>query len=232
MRRVAPVVAVVSVAMACATTSAFGDLVVDSWYLESAISSSFGQSFEWSDSVQNPYQETLTGAQGDSFSRADHDFAWDAHTAHFDVDITHHGQQFEGYIFTDGRIHLVPSVDSTITAWGTWQYAWPDSAEGSTAIQFHISDVDTKEPVAMGFASGGNVDPFEPPYGTLNIADSGVLLAGRQYQLYYIARLTYLTSVPSGDAFGEFHFAIDPVPEPATLAFLLAVALIRRRRRR
>lgn len=236
MRPVAPVVTVVSVALAYASMPAFGDLVVNSWYLDSGVSSSLGQSFEWSDSVQNPYQETLMGAQGASFSRVDHDFSWIAHTAHFGVDMTQYARQLEGFTFAEGRIHFVPAVDSTVTGWGTWQFAWPDSAEGFTGISFNV--IDTTDPkkyelVVIDNDHGGNFD-LGPPFGTLDVAGSGVLLAGHEYELYYAAETRFFTTAPTGDASGEFHFSIVPVPEPASLAFLATVLglLVPARRRR
>jgi hypothetical protein len=211
---------------------AAGDLVVDSWYVECGVLGSSSQQADWSDVVQNPYNETLTAALDESFSRTAHSFSWSADSALFDVLVSHHAEQLQGSTVTDGRIHVTPSVDSIVTAWGTWQYAWPDSAEGDTVLAFIVDDALTFDEVLSVRDYGGNLD-LGPPHGTLTAKGSGVLVAGREYELIYFARVQFYSTMPpgtQGNASGELHFAITPLPEPATLALLAAAFLLARRR--
>lgn len=157
---------------------------------------------------------------------------WVLDDAHFDVSVAHHLEQLDGETITEGRIHFTPAVDSFISASGTWQFAWPSSVIGGADIGFAVADTRTKEIVVNESAHGGNVG-IGPPFGNLNIQGSGLLSAGTEYLIYYSASVHHFDPPPgtSGEASGEIHFEIMPVPEPASLALILPAALTLCRRR-
>lgn len=222
---------VISLAIASSESDSFGDITVNSWFLESGVFTSSSQAFGWSDTVQNPYEETLIGTLGGSFARTTHSFAWNGDLAHFDIVADHHAEQFQGHTLTDGRIHLTPSVDSIITGVATWEYAWPSSALGDVGIGFNVYDLLTFDEIVAVGDHGGNFD-LGPSQGSLNAQGSALLLAGRQYELFYGTRTTYYSTTPTGSGSGEIHLSITPVPEPAALALILPALLLPRRRAR
>lgn len=210
-----------------------GDLIVESWELDTGIhdSSPNGDSeFAAFSVVMNPLQNSHTASIANTNTSATYDFGWTGDSAHFDLITNHHQEQLRGNTIAEGRIHLIPSVDSTINAWGSWQYAWPNSAEGLTTISFNVVDLETKELIAIDNAYGGNLD-LGPPFGTLSIQGSGLLLAGREYEVFYATNVYFYTTTPTGEASGEIHFTITPVPEPAALALILPALLLPRRKR-
>ncbi len=215
-----------------AQSNARGDLVVESWLLDTGVSSLAGQAFQFSDTVQNPYQETQFAAQVNSYATATFDFGWLGDSAHFDVQTNHYLEQLRGFTVSEGRIHLVPAVDSTISFSGTWNYSWPSVARGQTIVGLDVYDLTADEDVAQVSAIGDNVG-LGPPFGTFNLQNSGSLLAGRLYEVYYFAQLRLFDLPPPGthgEGSGEIHFTLTPVPEPAALAlFALSYLILRRR---
>jgi hypothetical protein len=163
-----------------------------------------------------------------------HDFGWDGDTAHFDAYLSIHTEQLEADSRAGGRIRLIPAFDSMIAVNGTWQYSWPNTAIGTTDISLSIEDVQAEELVTENSAHGSNVG-IGPPFGAFSLQNSGQLLAGREYFLDYFTQLYFFDAPPpgtQGNASGEIHFAITPVPEPDTLSMLAAGFLIIPRHKR
>jgi hypothetical protein len=235
MRPGATCFTLVSMALASASTRAVGDLVVNTWLVDAAVydSTAVGDPLEgvFFETVQNPFQASHTATLNNSYASATYNFAWTGDSANFDVATSHHHEQFSGFTVTEGRINLVPAVDSNVSAWGTWQFVWPSSALGSTVIFLNVVDLESYDEPISAVARGGNSD-LGLPYGTLNLQDSGTLLAGRTYEIYYFARVSFFNTAPSGEASGEINFAITPVPEPAALALILPALFLARRRAR
>ncbi len=222
--------AIVTLALGLAPSRAAGDLIVESWELDTGIHDSTPQGdneFAAFSVVENPFQDSHTAILNNSYTTATYDFGWSGDSAHFDVSTNHHQQQLLGSTESVGQIHLIPAVDSIITAQGTWQYAWPNSARGDTDIFLDVYDLLAEENIVDAFAYGGN-EGLGPPHGTLYVQGSGLLLAGREYEVYYDTTVYFYTPTPSGDASGEVHFNINPVPESASLALLAIVYPLRR----
>ncbi len=215
-----------------AQSSARGDLVVESWLLDTGVSSDVGQAFQFSDTVQNPYQEIQLAAQVNSYATATFDFGWLGDSAHFDLQTSHYLEQLRGFTVSEGSIYVRPAVDTNINLDGSWQFSWPSSVLGQTIISLVAYDVDADQVVAFANAGGGNTG-LGPPYGDLHVQNNGVLQADGYYQIYYVAQIYHSTSTPPGthgEGSGEIHFTITPVPEPATLALFAIAFLIPRRR--
>jgi len=224
---------VVLSALSATASPVAGDLIVQSWELDSGVSSSSSNAFASTSIVQNPYQQTLVGTLANSYASTAHDFGWTGDSAHFDAYPNHYLQQLEGITVSEGRIHLVPAIDSTVTLQGTLQYAWPSAALGGSVLYMSVFDLQMEEAIVFESEFGGNFG-LGPPFGTLNVDGSGLLQAGRLYELYYLARIDHFDPTPPGthgEASGEIHFSIVPVPESATLALVLPAALALRRRR-
>jgi hypothetical protein len=84
------------------------------------------------------------------------------------------------------------------------------------------------------FRDGGNFNHGEPAVGTLSINGEAILPAGTTYRIDFRAESdTSVVDNPSGPvtSSGFFHFAFQPVPEPAT-AWLIALGAIASHRRR
>jgi hypothetical protein len=183
--------------------------------------------------VQNPLQTMSTATVDSSFSTATYDIGWLLDEAHFDINTTHHLAQLDGQTITEGRIFLTPSVDSLVTFSGNWQYAWPSTVIGATTFGAGVYDNGTQEELATFIGQGGNVG-LDPPFGVFNLSASANLTAGREYLLIYRAQVFHFDPTPPGtfgEASGDFHFTITPIPEPAA-AMLLALPLFAKRSRR
>jgi hypothetical protein len=211
------------------------DLIVDSWSLLTLVRD-FTPPASESDAAyfkqaQTPFSASHTASlPAGSFSTASYDIGWLLDEAHFDIATTHHLAQLDGQTTTSGRIFLTPSVDSLVTFSGNQQYAWPSAAVGSTNIGIGVWDLATSEPISFETDFGGNLT-VGPPFGTLDASGNAFISAGGQYMLYYIAMIHHIDPTPPGtfgEASGDFHFNIAPIPEPAA-AFLLFAALRRRR---
>ena len=210
------------------------DLLVTDWSLATRIyepgDSQYVSSVVFS--VQNPLQTTRTATLGNSFSTANYDIGWILDEAHFDITTSHHLAQLDGETITEGRVFFTPSVDSIVTFTGNWQYSWPNAAIGITTLSLAVFDVATSEPIAVVARHGGNVT-IGPPFGQFDLNGSASLLAGGEYMLSYLGRVSHSDPTPPGtfgEASGDFHFTITPIPEPA--AGLLALAALSRRPRR
>jgi hypothetical protein len=187
--------------------------------------------------VANPFQTTdTTSLPAGSYSTASYDISWLLGEAHFNITTTHHLAQLDGQTITEGRILLAPSVDSLVDLSGNLQYAWPGAAIGTALIGMDILDVtdpDNQILVAGDAVVDGNF-PIGQPFGSFNIGDNGIIQSGRQYLLSYVAQVRHFDPTPPGtfgEASGDFHFTIAPIPEPAA-ALLLALPLLAKRSRR
>ena len=187
--------------------------------------------------VANPFQSSdTTSLPSGSYSTASYDISWLHDEAHFDITTAHHLVQLYGQTSTSGSIYLTPSVDSVITLSGNLQYGWPAAAVGTALIGMDILDVtdpDKQILVAGDAVVDGNF-PIGQPFGSFNIGDSGIIESGRQYLLSYVAQVRHFDPTPPGtfgEASGDFHFTITPIPEPAA-ALLLALPFLAKRSRR
>ncbi len=213
-----------------------GALIVDSWELitfarRTNPTQTGGAVFE---NVINPFQASHGGMVGNSHSAAAYDFFWTGDEASFGVSVNHHLEQLNGETSTSGRIFIRPAVDSVISILAAWQYAWPGQALGSTHLSARVGDSENGDLMAEVIAHGGNVG-LGPPHGTFDLADDGILHAGRLYGLFYTAIVLHIDPTPPGTfgtGAGHLNFTIAPVPEPAALAmWVLPILLIRRRTR-
>ena len=199
------------------------DLVVESWLIGTTVSDSVNSHSIGHDSVTNPFQATHTAQRGLSTASVNYDFARTGDEASFGVSVDHHLEQLQGSTSSSGRIFIRPAVDSIISISAAWQYAWPGQALGSTHLSARVGDSENGDLMAEVIAHGGNVG-LGPPHGTFDLADDGILHAGRLYGLFYTVRILHIDPTPPGTfGFGEgsIHFTITPVPEPATLALLV-----------
>ena len=219
-----------------ATARVKADLVVDSWSIGAGISDLAGQEGVHFSTVVNPFQNSHSVSYRNSNISASYDIGWLLDEAHFDITTTHHLAQLDGQTSTSGRIYLTPSVDSVITMSGNLQYSWPSAAVGTALIGMDILDVtdpDNQILVAGDAVVDGNF-PIGQPFGSFNIGDSGIIESGRQYLLSYVAQVRHFDPTPPGtfgEASGDFHFTITPIPEPAA-ALLLALPFLAIRSRR
>ena len=223
----------VLIALGTAPPSLIADLIVDSWSIGAGISDLAGQEGVHFSAVVNPLQDSHSVSYRNSNISASYDFGWLLDEAHFDITTSHHLAQLDGQTSTSGRIFLTPSVDSLVTFSGNWQYAWPSAALGQTGFVMAVFDLATEEPMAIEFEFGGNIG-IGPPFGTVNLAGSAVIPAGGQYMLHYSASVDHIDPTPPGtfgEASGEFHFTITPIPEPAAAMLLLLPFLAMRSRR-
>ena len=200
-----------------------GALIVDSWELitfarRTSPTQTGGAVFE---DVINPFHASHGGMVGNSSSTASYDFAWTGNEASFGVSVDHHLEQLDGFTSSSGQIYIRPSVDSIITLEGAWQYAWPSAAIGTTSYSMTVTD--DEGIIARFFTFGGNFG-LDPPFGSFNDYDTGLLRAGVAYLLTYTARVHHFDPTPPGTyghGEGSLNFTITPVPEPATLALLV-----------
>ncbi|GMU32526.1 MAG: hypothetical protein HS101_14400 [Planctomycetia bacterium] len=164
---------------------------------------------------------------------ASYDIGWLLDEAHFDITTAHHLAQLDGETITSGRMYFTPSVDSIVTFTGSWQYAWPSTVLGNTHFFWGISDLDHDIGIIGDSRTGGNVG-VGSPFGSWTSNGTGLLMANQQYFLFYSATTRNFDPTPPGtfgEASGEFHFTIKPIPEPAA-ALLLALPLLTKRSRR
>ena len=184
--------------------------------------------------VENPFLGSHFASYQGSATTATYDFAWLLDEAHFDITTSHHLAQLDGETITSGRIYFSPATDSIVMFSSNWQYAWPSAAIGSTHIGVGVWDLATSEPISFETDSGGNLT-VGAPFGTLDAAGSALIQVGGYYMLYYIARVRHIDPTPPGtfgEASGDFHFTITPIPEPAAGLLALAALTARRRPRR
>lgn len=223
----------------CNAVQAEAELVVTEWAFGTGISDfapGGGVAQDFTLAVQNPFLASHFAEYQESATTASYDFAWLLDEAHFDITTTHHLAQLDGETGTSGRIFLTPSVDSLVTFSGNWQYAWPSAALGSTQVSvvvWDITDPDNQFEVASASARGGNFD-LGPPFGTRSIGNEAIIHPGNLYMLSYLALVLHYDPTPPstfGEASGDFHFNIMPIPEPAA-AILLALPLLAKRSRR
>ncbi len=209
-----------------------GELVVNSWSLLCGASDSSGQQGSYFTNVENPFENHHTLMYNNSTSSASYDFGWTSNSAHFDVATNHYLEQLRGFTVSEGRIHLVPAVDSTIAFSGTWHYSWPGATIGASDLSLDVYDLTADEDLVRAAGQGGNVG-IGAPFGTFNLQNNGSLLAGREYEVFYFARISLFTDLPPGthgEGSGEIHFSLTPVPEPAALS-LTAIPLLFARRK-
>jgi hypothetical protein len=211
-------------------------IVVNEWLLGTGLSDPGNSQYPSASfsNVQNPFQNSHSVALGSSYATTRYDYAWTGDSAHFDAYPLHHLEQLDGDTGSSARIHLTPTVDSILTLEGTWNYGWPSATLGEADIVVDAFDLETEEEIAWSYASGGNLF-FGSPSGTLTVQDSALLLAGRKYEIYYLARVYHSNPTPPGtygEASGEIQFSIVPIPEPAALSLILPALLLPRRRKR
>lgn len=218
-----------------ASSRTAGGLVVSSWELDTGIFDSADSEFTFFSAAVSPFQDSQTVNYNFSHATTSYFSEWTGDAMHFDAQPSHYLQQHEGRTLSEGRIYVRPAIDSIISLSGTWQFAWPSSVIGATSIGFAVADAQTEEIIATDGANGGNVG-IGPPFGTLNIQDSGMLSAGAEYLIYYSAFVDHFDPTPPGtygEASGEVHFEINPVPESATLDLIaLAMPIVFRASRR
>lgn len=241
MQRTSRYIIVFVAAVCLAVGRASADLIVDSWSLLTLVhdftppaSESDASYFE---DAQTPFSASHSAAiQAGSYSTASYDIGWLLDEAHFDITTAHHLAQLDGETITEGRIFLTPSVDSLVTFSGNWQYAWPSATLGSTQVSlvvWDITDPDNQFEVASASARGGNFD-LGPPFGTRNIGNEAIIHPGSLYMMSYLGRVRHFDPTPPstfGEASGDFHFTITPIPEPAAAMLLLLPFLAKRSRR-
>jgi hypothetical protein len=161
-------------------------------------------------------------------------FNCNGENAQFDVYPAQHLEQLYGGTAATGFMYIVPAVDSFITFSASWDYAWPNATLGSTALHLTIIDVQTEEFLADARDTGGNTG-LDPPFGELAGQGSAVLQANRVYDLGYTVFIDNFNPTPPGtygEGSGEIHFAITPIPEPATAALIAIIPFLARPRRR
>ena len=232
--RIATAIAALLGAWLVRQDSAFASLVISEWNLATRAydpgNSIFNSTLILT--VDNPLQASHTASIGNSSSTASYDFSWTGNEASFGVSVNHHLEQLDGFTSSSGQIYIRPSVDSIITLEGAWQYAWPSAAIGTTSYSMTVTD--DEGIIARFFTFGGNFG-LDPPFGSFNDYDTGLLRAGVAYLLTYTARVHHFDPTPPGTyghGEGSLNFTITPVPEPATLALLvLSISIFKPRRR-
>ncbi|OWY70114.1 hypothetical protein B7486_17585 [cyanobacterium TDX16] len=236
MKHLPTILTTAAILASAATARVNADLVVAEWAFGTGISDfapGGGVAQDFTLVVENPFQDDHVAEYEGSATTASYDFGWLLDDAHFDITTSHHLAQLDGQTGTSGRIFLTPSVDSLVTFSGNWQYAWPSAAVGSTNIGIGVWDLATSEPISFETDFGGNLT-VGPPFGTLDASGNAFIPAGGQYMLYYIAMVHHIDPTPPGtfgEASGDFHFTITPIPEPAA-ALLLALPILAIRSRR
>ncbi|GMU33343.1 MAG: hypothetical protein HS101_00980 [Planctomycetia bacterium] len=236
MNRLPTILTTAAILASVAAARVDADLVITEWAFGTGISDfalNGGVAQDFTLVVQNPFQDSHLAKYQGSITNADYDFSWLLDEAHFDITTTHHLAQLDGQTTTSGRIFLTPSVDSLVAFSGNWQYAWPSAALGQTGFVMAVIDLAMEDPIAIEFEFGGNVG-VGPPFGTINLSGSAFIPAGGQYMLHYSANVDHIDPTPPGifgEASGEFHFTITPIPEPAA-ALLLALPILAKRSRR
>ncbi|OWY71470.1 hypothetical protein B7486_12880 [cyanobacterium TDX16] len=238
MKHLPTILTTAAILASAATARLKADLVVDSWSFLTLVrdftppaSESDASYFE---DVQTPFSASHSAAiPAGSYSTATYDIGWLLDEAHFDITTAHHLEQLDGETITSGRMYFTPSVDSIVTFTGSWQYAWPSTVLGNTHFFWGISDLDHDIGIIGDSRTGGNVG-VGSPFGSWTSNGSGLLMANQQYFLFYSATTRNFDPKPLGtfgEASGEFHFTIAPIPEPAA-AFLLALPFLAKRPRR
>lgn len=234
-----PTILTTATILASAVSSrAKADLVVESWRLASVIhdfapGAPDVQEFVTFETVENPFQDSHSVTLGSSNVSATYDISWLLEEAQFNITTSHHLAQLDGETITSGRMYFTPSVDSIVTFSGSWQYAWPSAVLGNTHFFWGISDLDHDIGIIGDSHTGGNVG-VGSPFGSWTSNGSGLLMANQQYFLFYSATTRHFDPTPPGtfgEASGEFHFTITPIPEPAA-ALLLALPFLAIRSRR
>ncbi len=226
---------IIGIAMATLSSRAAADLTVESWSLSVGIQNyDLGQPSPsaYFQVVQNPFQGSHAVTVGTSFANAAYDFEWSGDFAHFDAYTNHHLEQLVGSTISEGRIFVTPAVDTLVTLVGAWQFSWPSATIGASNMAMRVYNANTFQILIGTGAAGGNTG-LGPPYGDYHFQNSGLLLAGEPYMIYYVARIVHDNPTPTGthgEGSGEIHFSLTPVPEPATLALIVFAVLIPRRR--
>jgi len=186
--------------------------------------------------VQSPFQAVANTAVGPNTATTSYDFSWSGDSGSFDINTTQRVETFRVLTQSSGFILISPTNDLRRTINASLDYA---SVPGDLAdIFFRMTVVDQNNldvPLFFENLQGGNLT-LGPAVGTLAFSGDVILPAGATYKIDFIARNDNgADNSPTGPITSSafFHFAFQPVPEPATLWLIAFGAIgIRRPRRR
>ena len=217
-----------------------GSLVVSEWRLVTRVQDLSGISVVQDSAgfgvVENPFQAVGNAAVGPNTATTAYDFSWTGDSGSFDIATTQRVETFRVRTISSGFIFIAPTADLRMTIDASLDFA---SVPGDLAdVRFSMFVFDEGNPfVPVFFESlrGGNLT-LEPAVGTLAFSGDVILPAGATYSISFRASNDNGadTNNPTGPitSSGFFHFAFQPIPEPATAHLIAFGALTLRQPRR
>jgi hypothetical protein len=185
--------------------------------------------------VQNPFSALAENAIGPNTATTSYDFSWSGDTGSFDVTVAENVETRRVRSISSGIIFISPTADLRMTVDASLDFSSVPGDLAFIGFSMRVWDPITLDVFFNENLIGGNLT-LEPAVGTLAFSGDVVLPAGATYRIDFRAQSDTLDEDnPSGPvtSSGFFHFAFQPVPEPATawLITLGAIAVRRRRRR-
>lgn len=235
-RMLAPAACCALFGVVCAEANA-SLIAVSYWSLDTTVIRSTPQGVQtdgaFFDQVQNPFVGSHFATIGLSTASSAYDFAWNDAGGSFRINVAHRAEDNSGSLIqssSSGSIGFSTTRDLLLTVDAPYSYDMP--AYGMDAnMSIGVSD---RPPTQHYFIGSAYQDTFlqSPLSGTLLVQGQSILPGGQTYNLSYLIRLnTRGTSGLFANGSGYFHFTLQEVPEPSTLALLLPAALTLRRRR-
>jgi hypothetical protein len=218
--------------MVSTPVAARGDgITITEWFHGVQVDAPYGLQQDFSYTLENPLHRTLLAQAGSSISSSDVDFAW--------------SEQFGRFLIQSEQVAIATASGLTVTSasgytWLTttepmplhidaaWTYSLP--VDYMMAIM-SVTVVDPQSEVSLFVETqGAGTFPGEPAFGTLSIEGDVMLPPGPTWVLGYYLALDAFEGTQAYAAAGDGHVNFTITPEPATLALLLPLLAMRRRR--
>ena len=232
-------VALLSIALATNFVVA-ADVDVTEWLLRTSVvdgsASPTQRDLEFSLDPQNPFLSAQSVSLGPTdWAVGEYDISWLNNTGSFHLGVEQHVHGVSRSASSGGQFYFTTAIDLIFNAAGNLTFASSPGDEADFAVGLSITSAFPLVTYYSGFDEGGDSNFQTPASGEASFASGDLLLpAGNTYRVN-INLASRTSSKPNQDpisALGEVNFSWRPVPEPATLLFVLPMAagLLRRRR--